>query len=134
MLLKIQFLKFKFKFFICRALLNSRAVVQAAVSRSGLMGQKMRSFWGLRDSNKKTRDLTNASLRMSMENLYTTSTFTSLVNPNKKLRIKIDNTFINIWNVKIPVEGGMDFRAMLMRRKKPAKKVVVVSLINWDKI
>lgn len=25
------------------------------------------------------------------------------------------------------VEGGMDFRAMLMKRKKPAKKVVVVS-------
>jgi hypothetical protein len=27
----------------------------------------------------------------------------------------------------LAVEGGMDFRAMLMRRKKPAKKVVVVS-------
>ena len=26
------------------------------------------------------------------------------------------------------VEGGMDFRAMLMKRKKPAKKVVVVSV------
>jgi hypothetical protein len=25
------------------------------------------------------------------------------------------------------VAGGMDFRAMLMRKKKPAKKVVVVS-------
>ena len=28
---------------------------------------------------------------------------------------------------RIPVAGGMDFRAMLMRKKKPAKKVVVVS-------
>ena len=26
------------------------------------------------------------------------------------------------------VAGGMDFRAMLMRKKKPAKKVVVVSI------
>jgi len=29
--------------------------------------------------------------------------------------------------VLLAVEGGMDFRAMLMKRKKPAKKVVVVS-------
>ena len=29
--------------------------------------------------------------------------------------------------IKFPVAGGMDFRAMLMRKKKPAKKVVVVS-------
>ncbi len=27
----------------------------------------------------------------------------------------------------VAVEGGMDFRAMLMKRKKPQKKVVVVS-------
>ena len=30
-------------------------------------------------------------------------------------------------NYQCLVAGGMDFRAMLMRKKKPAKKVVVVS-------
>ena len=30
-------------------------------------------------------------------------------------------------SIMILVAGGMDFRAMLMRKKKPAKKVVVVS-------
>ena len=32
------------------------------------------------------------------------------------------------------VEGGMDFRAMLMKRKKPAKKVVVVSSKSFAKV
>ena len=31
-------------------------------------------------------------------------------------------------SLSLAVEGGMDFRAMLMKRKKPAKKVVVVSI------
>ena len=31
------------------------------------------------------------------------------------------------FSIYVTVEGGMDFRAMLMKRKKPAKKVVVVS-------
>ena len=34
------------------------------------------------------------------------------------------------WRViAFAVEGGMDFRAMLMKRKKPAKKVVVVRIM-----
>ena len=31
------------------------------------------------------------------------------------------------FSLYVTVAGGMDFRAMLMRKKKPAKKVVVVS-------
>jgi len=33
------------------------------------------------------------------------------------------------FSVYVTVEGGMDFRAMLMKRKKPAKKVVVVRIM-----
>ena len=33
----------------------------------------------------------------------------------------------HLFSLYVTVAGGMDFRAMLMRKKKPAKKVVVVS-------
>ena len=37
----------------------------------------------------------------------------------------------NLIPIYFTVEGGMDFRAMLMKRKKPAKKVVVVRISSF---
>ena len=34
---------------------------------------------------------------------------------------------VNFFSIHL-VEGGMDFRAMLMKKKKPQKKVVVVRM------
>ena len=39
----------------------------------------------------------------------------------------------HLFSLYVTVAGGMDFRAMLMRKKKPAKKVVVVSEKNFDR-
>ena len=46
------------------------------------------------------------------------------------LRCEIENEHgmqEHLFSLYVTVAGGMDFRAMLMRKKKPAKKVVVVS-------
>ena len=45
-------------------------------------------------------------------------------------RVEIENEHgmqEHTFSLYVTVAGGMDFRAMLMRKKKPAKKVVVVS-------
>ena len=39
----------------------------------------------------------------------------------------------HLFSLYVTVAGGMDFRAMLMRKKKPAKKVVVVSDNIFDR-
>lgn len=51
------------------------------------------------------------------------------------LRCEIENEHgmqEHLFSLYVTVAGGMDFRAMLMRKKKPAKKVVVVSDIIFD--
>ena len=48
-------------------------------------------------------------------------------------RVEIENEHgmqEHTFSLYVTVAGGMDFRAMLMRKKKPAKKVVVVSVHN----
>ena len=51
------------------------------------------------------------------------------------LRCEIENEHgmqEHLFSLYVTVAGGMDFRAMLMRKKKPAKKVVVVSDTIFD--
>ncbi len=46
---------------------------------------------------------------------------------DKQLSLNTVRTYMKVYIWHFSVAGGMDFRAMLMRKKKPAKKVVVVS-------
>ena len=49
-------------------------------------------------------------------------------------RVEIENEHgmqEHTFSLYVTVAGGMDFRAMLMRKKKPAKKVVVVSTLYF---
>ena len=100
---------------------------KANVSRFGPTELPIKRYWELKDSSRRMKALTGVCSTMATARSSMNLASTSQVGPISSAHFK----GFCLSSFPFAVEGGMDFRAMLMKRKKPAKKVVVVRRLNF---